>query len=99
MKIMSNKKFEQLILDMELEHMKHINQLCSTYEDTINSICESKLTLRLENKNLKNQLKNLECNKIRYLKMLENKSFKKKRLNKKYKNKLVREIQLLFWER
>lgn len=78
--------------------MKHINQLCSTYEDTINSICESKLTLRLENENLNDQLNSLNSDKIRYLKMLENKSFKKKRLNKKYKSKLVKEIQALFGE-
>lgn len=96
MKIMSDKKFRKLIIEKDKEHINHIHELCDKYERSIDSLSDRNLDFRIEINNLKRQLNELENHKTRYLKMIENKKFKTKRLNKKYAEKLVREIELLF---
>lgn len=96
MKIMSDKKFNELIENKEKEYLDHIDNLRSDYQVFIDAVCDANLKLKVENGNLKKELNDIDSNKVRYLKMIENKSFKTKRLNKKYKYKLLREIELLF---
>ncbi|WP_195238606.1 hypothetical protein [Romboutsia sp. 1001285H_161024_C4] len=95
-KIMTSKKYEELMNAKEVEHARALKELSDKYEECINRVSDDNFDLRMEINSLKRDLNSLDNDKVRYLKMIENKRYKGKRLRKKQYDKLIKTINILF---